>query len=54
MFLQKKEWIIQSLMFKFFEVQSGPRSVVRIEVIFDIDAFSKLNVYAEKDRWTIK
>ena len=40
--------------FKIIGIKSDPRSVVRIEVIFNIDAFSKLNVYADKDKINYK
>ena len=41
-------------MFKIIKVQSSPRSFVRIEVSFIMDAFGKLNVYADKDQINYK
>ena len=43
-----------SRIFKIIRIQSDPRSVVRIEIIFNIDAFGKLNVYADKDKINYK
>ena len=41
-------------MLKIIRIQSDPSNVVRIEVIFNIDAFGKLNVYAKKDKMNYK
>ena len=41
-------------MFKSIEIQSDPKTFVQIEVIFDIDAISKLNIYADKERINFK
>ena len=40
--------------FKIIGIKSDPRSVVRIEVIFNIDVFGKLNVYDNKDKINYK
>ena len=41
-------------MFILIEEKSGPRSVVKIEISFTMDAFGKLNVYADKDQINYK
>ena len=41
-------------MFKWTKIQLDSRSVVRIEVIFGIDANSMLNVYYDKDKMNYK
>ena len=45
---------MHSGIFKIIRIQSDPRSVVRIEVIFNIDVFGKLNVYDDKDKINYK
>ena len=58
MFLQRKSKFdkhsyqekLHSGIFKIIRIKSDPRRVVRIEVIFKIDAFGKLNVSADKEK----
>ena len=40
--------------FKIIRIQSDLIGVVRIVVIFNIDAFAKLNVYGDKDKINYK
>ena len=41
-------------MFKIIRVKSDLRRVVRIDLLFNIDAFGQLNVYAKKDKMNFK
>ena len=50
-FYQEK---MHSGMFKIIRIQSDLIGVARIVVIFNIDAFAKLNVYADKDKINYK